>query len=78
MEGENSLAGGSELWDVRAAQVHLPVTFGTKGNQVLFGIVAGLATKLDVMYFQPLHAAAGLTAPTVSLQHLDVQLAVIL
>jgi hypothetical protein len=46
---------------------------GTKGDQVLFDILAGVAAKLFVMDFQVRHCPTGLTSPAVATQHLLTQ-----
>ena len=56
--------------------VHLCVAFGAQRNQVLFLVAARLAAEFEVMHLQVLHAAAGLAAPAVALQHLPMQLVV--
>jgi hypothetical protein len=43
---------------------------GAKRDQVLFGIVAGMAAKLFVMDLQVRHRAARLTPPAVAPQNL--------
>ena len=56
----------------------LGMAIGTKGHQVLFRVVSRMASKLNVVNLQMLHAAAELAAPAVPLQHGSVQLAVTL
>jgi len=46
--------------------MNLGVARGAKGNQVLFGIVAGLAAKLLVVNFKVGHRATSLTSPVVA------------
>jgi hypothetical protein len=58
--------------------VTLSVALGAQRNQVLFGIVAGLAAELNMVYFQPVHTTAHLAPPSVPPQHLDMQLTVFL
>jgi hypothetical protein len=43
---------------------------GAERNQVLFGVVAGVAAKLFVVDFEVRHRAAELTTPAVATQHL--------
>ncbi len=45
----------------------LGMAIGTKGNQVFFRVVSRMASKLNVVNLQMLHAAAELAAPTVPL-----------
>jgi hypothetical protein len=60
--------------------VNVSVASGAKGDQVLLGIVAGLAAKLFVMHFKIGHRAARLASPAVaaenSVEKLVVQFAV--
>jgi hypothetical protein len=46
---------------------------GTQCNQVAFDIAAGLASELEMMHLEVLHATAGLAAPAVALKNLAVQ-----
>src|ERR1017187_9647418 len=46
------------------------VACGAERDEVFFGIVARLATKLFVMDFQVRHRAARLTSPAIATQHL--------
>jgi hypothetical protein len=43
---------------------------GAEGDQVLFGILAGVTAELFVMDFEIRHCAARLTAPAIATQHL--------
>jgi len=43
------------------------MTFHADGNEILFGVVAGVATELFVMDFQVRHRATRLTSPAVTL-----------
>ena len=54
--------------------MHASVASGTKGNQVLIGIVARLATKFLVVNFKVRHRAARLASPAIAAQHLVAQL----
>ena len=49
------------------------VTFGAQGDQVFFGIVAGVAAELLMMNFEVRHCAAVLTSPVVPLEDLMVK-----
>jgi predicted thioesterase len=53
-----------------------PVALVAKGNEVMLGIFARVAAKLLVVDLQAGHTTAGLTPPSVSLQHLTSQLGV--
>ena len=44
------------------------------GEEVLFGIVAGVAAKLFVMDFQVCHHPARLTPPAIASKHLLAQI----
>ncbi|MGA8874551.1 MAG: hypothetical protein WCC25_17660 [Candidatus Korobacteraceae bacterium] len=50
----------------------------TKSHQILFRVASRMASKLNVVNLQMLHATAHLAAPSVALQHGSVQLAVTL
>jgi|SRR5712692_3102842 len=50
------------------------MTVGTKRYKVLFRVIPGLTAKLFVMNLKALHAAADLTSPAISTQHLPSQL----
>jgi len=54
------------------------VAFGAQGNQVLLGIVAGMATKFLVVDLKVGHFAARLTSPAVSTEHLVAEILVLL
>jgi hypothetical protein len=47
---------------------------GAKRNQILLGIITGLAAKFLVMNLKVRHRAAGLASPAVSVQHMVVEL----
>ena len=51
-----------------ASTMYSLMAAGTERNQVLFGIAAGAASKLNVVYLQVLHSAADLAAPAIALQ----------
>ena len=53
--------------------MHTCVAFRAQGDQILFLVATGLATKFEVMYLQVLHATAVLASPAVALQHLPMQ-----
>ena len=59
-----------------SALMYTRVARGTKCDQVLFGVAAGMAAKLPVMDLQVRHPAARLTAPAVPTQNLLTQLLV--
>jgi hypothetical protein len=46
------------------------MTRGAEGDQVFFGVVAGVAAKLFVMDFQVRHRSARLASPAIATQHL--------
>ena len=46
--------------------MHLFVAFGAQRDQVLFLVATQLATVLEVMYLQLLHATADLASPSVA------------
>ena len=48
------------------------VALSTQCNQILFLIAARVATKLDMVDLEVLHATAELAAPAVALQHLPM------
>ena len=50
--------------------MHKRMASGTQRNQVLFGIITALATKLLVVNLQIQSAAATLTPPAITPQHL--------
>ena len=50
------------------------MTVSTKGYQILFGVIPGSTAEMFVMNLKVFHAAADLTWPTVSTQHLASQL----
>jgi hypothetical protein len=50
--------------------VRLSVATCTEGDQVLFGIVAGMTAKFFMVDFQVRHCTARLTAPAVAAQNL--------
>jgi hypothetical protein len=56
--------------------VNVSVASGAKGDQVLLGIVAGLAAKLFVMHFKIGHRSAGLASPAVAAEYLFPNLVV--
>lgn len=49
------------------------VTFGTKRDQVLFGIISQLAARLNVVRLEVSEASAVLTTPPIPLEHLKAQ-----
>ena len=51
---------------------------GTKGYQVFFRVASRMASELNVVNLQMLHAATKLAAPAIALQHTAMQLAVTL
>ena len=57
-------------WDDSAVMCNV-VASGAKRNQVLFGMVAGMAAKLFVMDLQVRHRAARLTPPAIATQNLQ-------
>ena len=50
--------------------MHARMACNAERNQVLFGIVTGVAAKLSVVDLQIRHRTACLTAPAVSAQYL--------
>jgi len=52
------------------AAMHSGVACRAQRNEILFGIVAGLAAKLFVVNFQIRHCAARLTPPVIASQNL--------
>lgn len=55
---------------IRSSVMVFFVTCSTEGSQVLFRIIASLATEKFVVNFQIRHRAARLASPSVSLEHL--------
>lgn len=58
-------------------QVHSLVTVGAQRDQILFRIASVMASELNVVNLEAMHATAGLAAPAVSLQNLTVQGAIV-
>ena len=58
------------------ASVHTIVTSGAQGDQILLGIVPGLAAKFLVMDLQIIRTGAGLTFPSIPQQDLCTKLLV--
>jgi hypothetical protein len=56
--------------------VNLGVAYRAESDQILFGIVPGLAAELLVMNLKIGHRAAGLASPVVSAEHLFAKLVV--
>ena len=56
--------------------MHPFVAFGAQRDQVLFLVATRMASELEVVHLQVLHAAAHLASPAVALQHLAMQFAV--
>jgi hypothetical protein len=50
--------------------VNLRMAFRAKGDQILLGVIPGLAAKLFVVNFKIGHRAARLASPTVAAEHL--------
>jgi hypothetical protein len=79
---QRSFAGNSALGDARKGMIwgcgesprflamDAGMTVRAKRDQILFGIVAGVAAKLVVMDFEVRHGAAVLTAPAIATQYL--------
>jgi len=56
--------------------MHAFVAFSAQRDQVLFHVATRLASELEVVHLQVLHATANLASPAVALQHPAVQVAV--
>jgi len=46
------------------------VAFRTERDEVVFGVIARVTSKLSVVYFQVRHCAAGLASPAIAAQYL--------
>jgi len=57
--------------------VHLLVTVSAQRDQILLGIASRMASELEMVDLQVMHAAAGLASPAVALQNPAVQVAVV-
>ena len=55
--------------------MHILVTTGAEGDEVLFGIGSQPAAWVDVVDLEAGKTPAGLAAPTIPLQHLLAELA---
>jgi len=73
MQRDESLQAGLVM---TGFSMRLFVASGAQGDQVLFLVATQLATILEVMYLQLLHATADLAAPAVALQYLPMQFVV--
>jgi len=56
--------------------MNLFVALSAQGDQILFGIIAEPATRLNMMHLEFTHRSAMLTAPPVSLQYFSPQFVV--
>jgi len=54
--------------------MHARMACNAERNQVLFGIVTGVAAKLSVVDLQVQHRAAQLTLPAITAEHLVAEL----
>ena len=52
------------------------VAFGAQRDQVLFDVATRMASELEVVHLQVLHATADLASPAIALQYLLMQFAV--
>jgi hypothetical protein len=52
------------------------VACGAEGNQILLGVLSGLAAKLFVMNFEIGHRAARLASPAITAEHVVTKLVV--
>jgi hypothetical protein len=57
--------------------MHSQVTTIAKCDQVFFAVISRVASKLDVMELQALHASTALTAPAIAFQNLAAKFAIL-
>ena len=48
------------------------VTRGTQSDEIAFGVIAQLASALDVMHLKPTQGAASLAAPAIPFKNFSV------
>jgi hypothetical protein len=48
------------------------VAVRTQGDEIAFGVIAQLASALDVMHLEPTQGAASLAAPAISFKNFPV------